>query len=94
MKKDWQDYRDTKMLGVYHPENAVLRKAENGEVIATFRDTAYWDRDEGAVRERKMLIGGKCFHITSVFPDVPTATPTDKLLTLINTELEKENYSA
>ncbi len=94
MKKDWQEYRDTEMLGAYRPENAVLIQTENGGVTTTFRDTEYWDRDEGFVLERKMLIGGKCFHIVSVFSDVPTATPTDKLLKLIDTELEKENHSA
>lgn len=94
MKKDWQEYRDTGMLGVYRPENAVLRQMESGGVTTTFRDTEHWDRDEGFVREREMLIGGKCFHITSVFLDTPTATPTDKLLALIDTEFEKESHSA
>jgi len=94
MKKDCQEYRDTEMLGAYHPENAVLIQTENGGVTTTFRDTEHWDRDEGFVLERKMLIGGKCFHITSVFSDAPTATPTDKLLALIDTELEKESRSA
>lgn len=94
MKKDWQEYRDTGMLGAYRPEYAILRKAESGGVTTTFRDTEHWNRDEGITRERKMLIGGKCFHITSVFPDASTATPTDKLLALIDAELEKDSHSA
>ncbi len=32
MKKDWQEYRDTEMLGAYHPENAVLKQTESGEI--------------------------------------------------------------
>ena len=94
MKKDWQEYRDTGMLGTYHPGNAVLRKDETGDVNTTFRDTSHWQRPEGFVKERIMLIGGKRFFITSVFPSEPTATPTDKLLSLIDSELEKEAHSA
>ena len=94
MKKELQEYLDTGTLGAYHPENAILRQVEDGGVTTAFRDTAHWDRDDGFARERNMLIGGKCFRITSVFPVTPTATPTDKLLTLIDTELKKENHSA
>jgi len=36
-----------------------------------------------------MVIGEKHFAITSVFPNQPTATPTDKLLVLIDTEMKK-----
>ena len=41
-----------------------------------------------------MLIGGKVFHVTSVFPMHATAKPTDKLLSLIDTDLKKEAHSA
>ena len=41
-----------------------------------------------------MLIGGKVFHVTSVFPMAATATPTDKLLSLIDKDLKKEAHSA
>jgi hypothetical protein len=41
-----------------------------------------------------MLIEGRRFQITSVFSGEATATPTDKLLSLIDTELKKEANSA
>lgn len=94
MKKDWEIYRDTGILGAYRPGMGILRKAESGEVDTIFRDSACWNTDEGFIRKREMLIDGKHFHITSVFSDTPAATPTDKLLSLIDTELEKENRSA
>ena len=39
MKKDWEIYRDTGILGGYMPECAKLRQTENGEVATVFRDT-------------------------------------------------------
>lgn len=93
MKQDWEIYRDTEMLGAYHPECAVLRETEGG-VTTVFRDTEHWNRSEGFVRERSMVIGGKCFRITSVFPDDASVTPTDKLLRLIDAELEKEAHAS
>lgn len=94
IKKDWEMYRDTGILGGYHSGMGILRKAESGEVDTIFRDSACWNTDEGFIREREMLIDGKRFQITSVFQNAPTATPTDKLMSLIDTEFEKENRSA
>lgn len=82
------------MLGGYSPEHAVLRDNGNGSVTTCFRDAAYWQRDDHAVSERQMLIGGKVFQVTSVFPTEVSATPTDKLLSLIDAELSKEAHSA
>ena len=39
-----------------------------------------------------MLVDGKCFLVTSVFPGGASATPTDKLLQLIDTKLEREHH--
>ena len=39
MKKDWEIYRDTGILGGYMPECAKLRQTEDGEVATVFRDT-------------------------------------------------------
>lgn len=84
-----QEYMTTGMLGAYHPENAVVQQEEDG-VNTLFQDTDFQQREGCCVRERRMLIGGKCFHISSVFPSHPTATPTDKMLRLIDAELKKE----
>lgn len=92
--KEYEEYRDTGMLGAYHPETAVLWSSEDGGVDTIFRDTRYWNRADGIVRERNMLIQGKVFRVTSVFPDAPTATPTDKMLSLIDSELSKDRHSA
>ena len=86
MKKDYEVYRDTGVLGSYHPEMAVLREQRGGEVLTTFRDTNYQQREDHLESQREMLIRGKVFHVTSVFPNQAIATPTDKLLSLIDAE--------
>ena len=63
-----------------------------GGVETLFRDsTAKWEGDD-LTRQRAMLVGGKCFLVTSVFPSGASATPTDKLLQLIDTKLEREHH--
>jgi len=89
MRSAWEEYSATGMLGAYHPEDAVLQQEEDG-VSTLFRDTSSWEREGCFVRERKMLIERKGFHITSVFPGHPSATPTDKMLELIDAELKKD----
>ena len=94
MKKDWEIYRDTGILGGYMPECAKLRQTENGEVATIFRDTTTRVEGDCITKQREMLIGSRRFCITSVFPTEPCATPTDKLLARIDAELEKEAHSA
>ena len=94
MKKDWEIYRDTGILGGYIPEQAKLRRTEDGEVTTVFRDTVTHEEEDCIAKQREMLIGGRRFCITSVFPAEPCATPTDKLIACIDAELEKEARSA
>ena len=80
MKKDWEIYRDTGILGGYMPECAKLRQTEDGDVATVFRDTTTCMEEDCITKQREMLIGGRRFCITSVFPAEPSATPTDKLI--------------
>ena len=43
---------------------------------------------------REMLSRGKVFHVTSVFPNQAIATPTDKMLSLIDAEFSEKGHSA
>ena len=93
MDGNWKEYRDTGMLGAYHPKRAVSRRTEDGKVETFFRDTVYRVNNDELVPEREMLIGGKRFLVTSVFTDTPSVTPTEKMLSLIDMELEKDARS-
>lgn len=94
MRREYEKYRDTGMLSEYDPGRALLQETESGEVLTSFRDTCYQHQGDHNINQREMLIGGKVFHVTSVFPMEATATPTDKLLSLIDTDLKKEAHSA
>jgi len=94
MKKDYEVYRDTGVLGSYHPEMAVLREQSGGEVLTIFQDTNYQRQEDYWENSREMLIRGKVFHVTSVFPAEATATPTDKMLSLIDAEFAERSHSA
>ena len=94
MRTEYEEYRETGMLGRYDPDRAMLQKTKKGEVLTSFRDTCYQHQDDHMINQREMLIGGKVFHVTSVFPMAATATPTDKLLSLIDKDLKKEAHSA
>lgn len=91
-KKDWVIYRDTGILGAYRPEQVVLRRAEDGGVETLFRDSTAVVEGEDFTWQRDMIVNGKRFLVTSVFPGNATATPTDKLLQLIDTKLEKKHH--
>ena len=90
MKSEYEIYLETGILGGYRPEEAILRKAEGGGVDTLYRDANYTVSEKKYSRERQMLIRGKCFIVTSVFPTNATATPTDKMLSVIDGDLEAE----
>lgn len=90
MRTEFEEYISTGMLGTYHPESAMVRQMEYGRMDTVFTDTAQTD----STWDREMLIEGRVFHVTSVFAGEPSATPTEKLLALIDTELAKESRSA
>ena len=87
MRTEFEEYISTGMLGTYHPESAIVRQTEDGGTVTIFRDTTQF----GSAKDRDMIIEGRVFHVTSIFAGEPTATPTEKLLTFIDTELAKES---
>lgn len=92
MRSDYEEYRDTGMVGAYQPERAVLREAEGG-VDTLFRDTNHRLTPDGLACERGLYIRGRFYLVTSVFPLEAKSTPTDKPLSLIDADLSKEAHS-
>jgi hypothetical protein len=90
---EFEEYQQTGMLGSYKPECARVYQTEDGKTVTFFRDTAYWERDGCAVHEREMYVGGRAFHVRSVFDPRPAKTPTDAMLRVIDSDLEKESTS-
>ena len=89
MKTDFEEYKETGLLGAYHPDRAVKREID-GKVLPVYRDTRYRETEEGMELQREMVVGGRMFLVRSVFPATSSATPTQKLLQIINNDLEKK----
>ena len=85
-----KEYLLTERMGAYHPEKAVVKKSENGVTRALYRDSCYTIDDVNYTRERIMIIKGKRFIISSVFPVESTLTATDKMLELIDADMNKK----
>lgn len=87
---EFKEYLETGKLGTYHPEKATIKKSENGTAIAVYQDSDYSKDKRSSTRERSMIIKGKRFIISSVFPLESTATATDKILELIDADMRKK----
>lgn len=87
-------YLETGILGAYETAEVDWVEEKDGRYTPCFDDvTVLWDKEQTSTT-RMMDIEGRRFRIRSFFPTDTGITPTDKLLTLIDTELEKETQSA
>ena len=68
----------------------AIKQNVNGKVLPLYRDTSYAETEEGMELKREMVVGGRTFIVRSVFPSVTSATPTQKLLRIIDYDLEKK----
>ena len=89
MSSDFEEYMETGMLGGYTPERAIKRKLGD-KVLPLYRDTTYSETEEGIELKREMTIGGRRFIVCSVFPSFNAVTPTQKMLRVIENDLEKK----
>ena len=89
MTIEFVEYMKTGLLGAYHPDRAVKREID-GKVLPVYRDTRYRETEEGMELQREMVVGGRMFLVRSVFSSTSTATPTQKMLRIIDNDLEKK----
>lgn len=86
-------YLATGVLGAYETAEVMHEEEENGKYAPCFEDaTVFFDKTQ-TTAVRSMCIEGRRFRIRSVLP-ATGHTPTDKMLSLIDTELEKGTHSA
>ena len=86
-------YLETGVLGAYETAEVAWDEVVNGKCAPCFEDAMVVFGTEQTHIDRRMDIGGRSFRIRSVFP-AAGHTPTDKLLALIDAELEKSTHSA
>jgi len=85
-------YLETGLCGSYDTAGIVDSELD-GTPVALFEDTELKEEPDDICLERRMIVGGKKFVISSVFPKDAHLTPTDKLLSLIDKEQEAERNS-
>lgn len=68
----------------------TIRQSVNGKVLPLYRDTSYIETEEGMELKREMIVGGRTFIVRSIFPSATSTTPTQKLLRMIDHDLEKK----
>lgn len=94
--------RETKTITRYYIETGVFGGYEtagikdkmlDGKPIPLFEDTELIEQPDSLYLERHMEIAGKRFSVSSVFPKTAASLPTEKLLSLIDKEQEKERKS-
>jgi hypothetical protein len=86
-------YLETGVLGAYETTEVEWDEVVDGKCAPCFEDAMVVFGREQTHVDRRMDIEGRRFRIRSVLP-ATGHTPTDKMLTLIDTELEKGTHSA
>ena len=59
---EYEEYKQTGMLGSYQPERTLLRETDDG-VQPVFRDTTYHYDEDAVVVERDMMVGKHCLYL-------------------------------
>ena len=83
-------YLETGILGAYETAEVVCEEEMNGKCAPCFEDSLLVFRENQTSMERFMMIEGKCFRIKSLFTVATNITPTDKMLNLIDADIERE----
>lgn len=86
MKEESKELIDA---GYYNPDCAFGRE-QNGKIIPLYRDADYIRTDYGMEVKRRMLIGKQQIIVRSFFSVDTAKTPTQQLLKIIDSDLEKK----
>lgn len=86
----YEEYKQTGMLGGYKPEEMRGKSLGDGKVIPLLRDTQCNIEKETIELQRPMYVGGRVFKVTSVFRLAAEKTATESMLRLIEHDLEKQ----
>jgi len=90
-KKITQHYQTTGILGAYESAECVDDIEMDGQFAPCFDDSLIIYDSDVMRTSRRMMVGGKAFRISSIFPVIGVSTPTERMLRLIDADLEKES---
>lgn len=77
-------------IGSYAASNPHIL-APFGYPLPAFDDTLAVISEEGHYWHREMAVDGKCFTVRSFFQPVSEATPTEKLLYIIDSDIARKD---
>ena len=83
-------YLETGILGAYETAESIDDTEIDGQYAACFDDSLTILGSDFNRIQRDMMVDGKAFRICSMFRSAKSSTPTEGLLKLIDTDLEKE----
>lgn len=87
--KQYEENKQTGLLGGYKPEEVQGRLLGDGKVVPFLRDVQCAFEKDKLELQRQVYVGGRIFKVTSVFNLFTEKTATDSMLRLIDHDLEK-----
>ena len=87
--KQYEEYKQTELLGGYKPEEVQGRLLGDGKIVPVLRDVQCDFEKDKLELQRQVYVGGRIFKVTSVFKLFTEKTATDSMLRLIDHDLEK-----
>ena len=89
-----EEYTATGMVGGYRPDLIRMKECGNGKCFPVYKDSIGSCSEKGAIGNiREMYIGSRVFRVYSMFDVDATKTPTDAMLRVIDSNLEKDSLS-
>ena len=84
-------YLENGIFGAYETAEVDFDEEQDGKYAPCFDDSLIiFDSDFNRVT-RRMMVSGKSFRVSSIFPVAGMSTPTERMLRLIDSDLEKES---
>ena len=88
-QKIGQHYLETGVLGAYETADIIWQSDSEGASHRTFTGSFVYTDESSHTVERDMVVEDRVFRVHSVFPVKSTSTPTKKMLSVIENDLEK-----
>ncbi|MBU5593004.1 hypothetical protein KQI89_14730 [Clostridium sp. MSJ-4] len=74
----------------FYGETMPLLAEKDGKVLPIYRDAGVYITDDEIRTERQMKINGRPYYVTSIFPTFSESTPTEKIIELMELELNNK----
>ncbi len=91
IKNENKYYVENQVYGAYETRDLDWISDQKGKKHRAFEDTEIIRNEDNITLERLMWVDGKSFTVCSVFPFEVESNPTDKMLKVIDIDLEKQD---